>query len=78
MEVPTWVKELKAKDELLLYFPYTSNNCYAEFIEHIPHWNPGIRIQYIHEGKVRTDELFYDNYKNDPESYNNWIAYQIS
>lgn len=78
MEVPAWVKELKSKDEILLYFPYTANNCYAEFIEFITDWTPGIRVQYIDKGKVKSDELLYENYKNEPDSYDNWIAYRIS
>ena len=70
------LKKLNIRDELLLYFPYSGKTVYAELVEHITHWNSGLRVQYIHDNRVKIDDLYYDNLKNDPTSHKNWIAYE--
>jgi len=77
MKVPEWLKSLTLQQELLLYFPYTGNSVYAEFAGYLEDWQPGIRVQYIWKGAIKTDHLQYDNYKNEPDSYDNWIAYEM-
>ena len=79
MNIPEWIKNLKSRDELLLYFPYSGNYLHAEFIEHITQWTPGIHVQYVDEKnkKVKTYELRYEHYGTDASNWDHWIAYEM-
>lgn len=77
MTIPQWILELKQHDELLLYFPFTGNSAWAEFLSNNAFLGE-IEVQYIWKNKVKHDTLSYDNYTLDCSSYENWYAYPVN
>ena len=77
--IPTWIKSLSTEQELLLHFPYTGNSVYAKFVHYLvdDYYDSGIVIKYDRNGTEVEDTLYYHDYKSDPDSYNNWIAYEV-
>ena len=78
MAIPQWLLSLDTQKapQLLLHFPYTGNNVYATLLER-DSFSGYIVVEYEWQKNKKEDLLRYDNYTQDPDSFDNWFAYPV-
>ena len=74
-QIPNWIKNVLPEDNILLYFPYTSNSLYAKIDK--CEFGYGIWVKYqTFEGDDKLDLLKFSEYGGDGSSWEHCIAYE--
>ncbi len=79
--VPSWVKNLKIGEYIMVYFPRKKRIVYSEVLSNVIPQSSDyfaiLTIKYKINNLEMLDELLYDNYLGESEADTSWKAYQI-
>lgn len=80
--IPSWVTDLKIGNELVIFFNSSGISVFAEVLENYPHNDfiqfGTITVKYTLNNVARVDDLLYDDYGDQQENVNSWVAYRLT